>query len=134
MLSFLDYLLSFLHLAIVAFNLFGWIPPVTRKAHLVSLFITAVSWFILGIWFGIGYCPVTDWQWQVKTQLGERNLPASFVTYYADKLTGRHINPSLITNITAISFALAVLASLYVNIRGWRRLRKRGMKEDEMKR
>jgi hypothetical protein len=115
MLSFLDYLLTFVHLGIVIFNLFGWIPRVTRKAHFISILVTAASWFILGIWFGIGYCPVTDWQWEVKEKLGEQNLPASFITYYADKISGQHFSPSLINKVTAISFALAVLASIYVN-------------------
>lgn len=115
MLQFLDILLTFVHLAIILFNLFGWIFPATRKAHLVSVGLTAGSWFILGIWFGWGYCPVTDWQWQVKEKLGEHNLPASFITYYADKLTGKNFSPSFINAVTVISFALAIVASIYVN-------------------
>ena len=115
MLSFLDYLLTFTHFAIVVFNLFGWIPPATRKAHFISILLTAASWFLLGIWFGIGYCPVTDWQWEVKEKLGEKNLPSSFITYYAEKFTGHNFSPSLINTITVIAFFLAVGASIYVN-------------------
>src|SRR5689334_13253191 len=115
MLQFLDYFLTFLHLAIVFFNLFAWIFPATRKAHLVSILVTAGSWFILGIWFGIGYCPITDWQWEVKEKLGETNLPGSFITYYADKLSGRHFSGSFINVVTGLSFALAAVASVYVN-------------------
>ena len=115
MLSILDFLLTFVHLAIVIFNLFGWIPPATRKAHFISVLVTAASWFILGLWFGIGYCPVTDWQWEVKAQLGESDLPASFITYYANKFTGHDFSPAFINAVTAISFALAVIASIVVN-------------------
>lgn len=87
----------------------------TRKAHLISIILTAASWFLLGIWFGIGYCPITEWQWQVKEKLGETNLPDSFVKYYGDKLTGKDLDPSVINTITAVCFALAVVISLYVN-------------------
>jgi hypothetical protein len=116
MLYALDILFTILHLAIIAFNLFGWIHPKTRKAHLVVILLTAASWFLLGIWFGIGYCPITDWQWQVKEKLGERNLPDSFITYYADKLTGRSWDPDLINTITVSLFAIAVILSFYTNL------------------
>ncbi|MCW3107811.1 MAG: hypothetical protein JWQ09_2317, partial [Segetibacter sp.] len=62
--------------------------PKTKKAHFISILLTAGSWFLLGIWFGWGYCPVTDWQWQVKEKLGEKGLPASFIEYYGEKITG----------------------------------------------
>jgi hypothetical protein len=70
---------------------------------------------LLGIWYGIGNCPVTDWQWHIKAKLGEHNLPASFITYYADKITGKQIDETLISNITAVSFFVAAGISVYVN-------------------
>jgi hypothetical protein len=115
MLHSVDILLTILHLVIVGFNLFGWIPKATRKANFISLLVTAASWFILGIWFGIGYCPVTDWQWEVKARLGQDKLPASFIKYYADKITGHDFSPFVINTITAVSFLLAIIASVYVN-------------------
>lgn len=115
MLHFWDALLTFVHLAIVLFNLFGWIPRSTRKAHLVSIGLTAASWFLLGLWFGMGYCPFTDWQWRVKAKLGERHLPPNFIEYYAEKLTGRDYDPSFIGLMITICFALAAGLSLYVN-------------------
>lgn len=115
MLRLLDVFLTFVHLAIIGFNLFGWIWPATRKAHFICIMATAVSWFLLGIWFGMGYCPVTDWQWRVKEQLGEHDLPASFIKYYADKISGKNISSSLVDFVTAISFAVAAFLSVYVN-------------------
>ncbi|HWJ02807.1 MAG TPA: DUF2784 domain-containing protein [Verrucomicrobiae bacterium] len=115
MLRFLDVLLTLVHLALVFFNLFGWIPKRTRKAHLITLLITAASWFILGIWYGMGYCPLTDWQWNVKEKLGERNLPPNFIEYYAEKLTGRDYAPAFIGGMITVFFALAAGLSLYVN-------------------
>jgi hypothetical protein len=115
MLYFLDILLTIVHLSIIGFNLFGWILPAARKAHFICIVLTAASWFLLGIWFGIGYCPVTDWQWKVKEQLGERDLPASFITYFANKITGRDFDPGLVNTLTMIFFMAAALLSVYVN-------------------
>lgn len=115
MLLFLDVLLTILHLSIIIFNLFGWIPKRTRKAHLVCIVLTAASWFFLGIWYGTGYCPVTDWQWKVKTQLGEKNLPQNFVEYYLEKITGYNISSLFVNTLIAVSFGLAVLLTIYVN-------------------
>ena len=111
----LDIFLTFLHLAIIFFNLFGWIPISTRKAHLISILLTAASWFLLGIWFGIGYCPITEWQWNIKEQLGETNLPASFITYYGEKITETELNDETINIVTVVCFAFAVIMSLYIN-------------------
>ena len=115
MLQLLDILLTITHLAIIGFNLFGWIWPATRKAHFICILATAASWFILGIWFGMGYCPITDWQWQIKRKLGESNLPASFIKYYADKIAGKNFSSSFIDTITVVCFAVAALLSVYVN-------------------
>ena len=115
MLHFLDIFLTFFHFLIIGFILFGWISPITRKVHFICTIAIAASWFLLGIWFGIGYCPVTDWQWDVKTKLGEQNLPSSFIKYFADKITGKDISSFYIDIITAVSFAIAVLLSVYVN-------------------
>lgn len=111
----LDMLLTIVHLSIVLFNLFGWIPKRTRKAHLVSLTLTAASWFILGIWYGVGYCPITEWQWRVKEQLGEKNLPNNFIEYYLEKITGYDLCSSFVGTLIIICFAVAVVLSLHVN-------------------
>ncbi len=115
MLQFLDILLTIVHLVLISFNLFAWIWPVTRRAHLIVAGITMASWFILGIWYGWGYCPITEWQWKVKEKLGETNLPDSFIKYFADKITGKNFSPSLVDHITLYTFLIAIAASIYVN-------------------
>ena len=114
-LRFLDLILTILHFLIIGFNLFGWIWKPLRRAHLICITITAACWFILGIWFGIGYCPITDWEWHIKQKLGEHNLPGSFIKYYADKISGKSVNDSLIDVMTAVCFFVAALLSVYVN-------------------
>ncbi|TKC05899.1 DUF2784 domain-containing protein [Pedobacter frigoris] len=111
----LDLLFTFLHLIIIGFNLFAWIWRPTRRLHLIVAGITLGCWFILGIWFGIGYCPITDWQWTIKESLGETNLPNSFVKYYADKISGLDISSDVIDAITVISFLSAISLSVYLN-------------------
>jgi hypothetical protein len=115
MLYFLNILFTIAHLALIGFNLTGWIWKRTRKAHFITLLATAASWFVLGIWYGWGYCPLTDWHWDVKEKLGESNLPNSFIKYFADKITGRDIDPSLVDKATLICLVAAVIASVYVN-------------------
>ena len=111
----LDILLTIVHLSIVLFNLFGWIPKRTRKAHLVSLALTAASWFVLGIWYGMGYCPFTEWQWSVIEELGEKNLPNNFIEYFLEKITGHDFSSSFVGTLITVCVALAVMLSLYVN-------------------
>ena len=115
MLQLLDVVLTVIHLSIIVFNLFGWIQKRTRKAHLVSVGLTTTSWFILGIWYGVGYCPFTDWQWKVKAQLGEKNLPGNFVEYFLEKTTRYNFTSSFINTLIAACFFVAVILSIYVN-------------------
>ncbi|SMD12799.1 DUF2784 domain-containing protein [Pedobacter nyackensis] len=110
-----DFFFTVLHLVIIGFNLLGWIWPSTRKLHFIVVLLTAGSWLILGIWYGLGYCPITDWQWQIKEHLGETKLPNSFVKYYADKITGHNLSANFIDAATAISFATAAVLSVYLN-------------------
>lgn len=115
MLQLLDIFLTIIHLAIVGFNLFGWMFRSTRKAHFISIILTAASWLILGIWFGIGYCPFTDWQWQVKRKLGETQLPGNFIEYFAEKIIGTNFDRELINNIITVCFVVVALLSVYLN-------------------
>lgn len=111
----LDLLLTLLHFVIIGFNLLGWIWKRIRKLHLIVVFATAACWLILGIWFGIGYCPITDWDWQLKEKLGERNLPNSFIKYYADIIAGHSVNANLIDTLTAVGFFIAAALAVYFN-------------------
>ena len=112
---FLDILFTFVHLLVIGFNLFGWIWKKTRKAHLLVVALTIASWFILGLWKGLGYCLLTDWHWRIKEKLGETNLPNSFIKYFADKITGTSINPQLVDAVTLILFLLIIIITVYFN-------------------
>jgi len=114
-LKFLDILLTLAHFALIGFNVLGWVWPKTRRAHLITVAATAFSWFVLGIWFGWGYCPVTDWQWKVKQRLGETNLPNSFIKYYADKISGKDIDPKIVDTATLSVFVAVIILTVILN-------------------
>ena len=113
--KFLDILFTFFHFAVIFFNLLGWIWQKTRKAHLIFITLTLASWFILGIWYGWGYCFLTDWHWTIKQRSGETALPNSFIKYMADKITGKDIDAAFIDLSTLIVFIMIILITIYVN-------------------
>ncbi len=115
---FLDLFFIFFHTAFTLFNLFGWIWKRTRKWNLVTLLLTGFSWFILGIWYGFGYCPCTHWHWLVRLELGYTDMPNSYIKFLLDMLTGANWNAVLVDWMTGVSFAVAFAASLYLNFFG----------------
>lgn len=119
-----DILYTMLHLVLIGFNLVGWIWERTRKAHLWLVALTVGSWAVLGIWYGWGYCPITDWQWDVKRQLGEENLPNSFIKYYADKLSSAEIDATVVDTVTVAVLGIVAALSLVLNWRDWRVVKK----------
>jgi len=114
----LDIFFVVLHTSIIVFNLFGWIWRKTRKYNLILLVITGSSWLILGLIVGtLGYCPLTDWHFDVLEKLGATDLPSSYVKYLADRLTGLDFNSSLVDKVTLYAFFAALGLSMVLNIR-----------------
>lgn len=121
MYQFLNIFFFFFHTAFTIFNLTGWIFKRTRKVHLVTILLTATSWFVLGIWYGWGYCICTDWHWQVRAHLGYHDMPQSYITFLIGKLTGLQLHESLVENSTAAVFICCAGLSIWLNIRDWKR-------------
>lgn len=105
------------HSLLIVFNLFGWLWRKTRRANLVTLLLTGASWFVLGIFYGIGYCPLTDWHWGILHGLGKTHLPASYTEYLAERITGLDFSARLADTLTAGFYFLALAFSLFVNFR-----------------
>ncbi|HSI77505.1 MAG TPA: DUF2784 family protein [Lunatimonas sp.] len=76
-----DYFFLFFHTGLMLLNLTGWIWRPLRKWHLVSILLTFASWVVLGICYGWGYWPLTDWHWDILRQRGVRDIPASYINY-----------------------------------------------------
>ncbi len=116
----LDKFFFVFHSTIIVFNLFGWMWKKTRQTNLMVLSLTGASWFVLGIWYGIGYCPCTDWHWQVRMELGHLDVPNSYVKFLIDSVTGLNVNTRLVDGMTLTLFILALGASIYTNVRDWK--------------
>ena len=111
------------HTVLILFNLFGWIWKTTRPWNLATLLLTAFSWFILGIWYGFGYCPCTDWHWQVRRQLGYTEMPTSYIEFLVELLTGFDFSTVLVDTATVVLFFLALVLSIYINFRDFKKKR-----------
>jgi len=123
--AFLNNFFFIFHSALMVFNLFGWIWRKTRIANLIVVLLTAFSWTFLGIWYGFGYCPSTDWHWQVRMKLGYTDMPSSYTKFLIDSLTGLKTNETLVNFFAVLFLLLALLASVWTNVRDWRRRRKK---------
>ncbi|MFH0866829.1 MAG: DUF2784 domain-containing protein [Bacteroidota bacterium] len=119
----LDYFFLTFHTGITIFNLFGWIWRKTRKANLITLLLTGLSWFVLGLFYGIGYCPLTEWHWQVLEKLGKHDLPYSYIKYLIYRLTSLDANATLVEYATVIGFFIALVMSVILNIRDYKLLK-----------
>ena len=108
-LHFFDGFLFVFHFLFIIFNLTGWIWKKTRKLHLVSILLTLASWFLLGIFYGWGYCPLTDWHWSVLREMGRYGLPNSYVSYLIERVSG-YLLPDLLVDWITVSVTLVALA------------------------
>ncbi|HEX6333464.1 MAG TPA: DUF2784 family protein, partial [Flavisolibacter sp.] len=80
----------------------------------------AASWFLLGIWYGWGYCVCTDWHWDVREQLGYRDQQRSYIHFLLLKVTGINFNEQLVETATLIGFIISLIMSAWLNIRDYR--------------
>jgi hypothetical protein len=99
----------------------GWAFPKTRKLHLITLSLTAFSWFILGIWYGWGFCFCTQWHWEVRRKLGFTDESNSYIHFLILKVTGINLSEDLVEKGTLIVFLICIALSLVLNIKGYRK-------------
>jgi hypothetical protein len=119
--QFLNIFFFVFHTVWTLFNMIGWMFRVTRKWNLLTLLLTALSWFVLGIWYGWGYCLCTDWHWQVRRNLGYTDESNSYIHFLLLKMTGINMDPELVNNVTLIVFVVSVIMSVWLNIRNRRK-------------
>ncbi len=110
-----DYFFLLFHTVFTLFNVFGWIWKKIRLVNFITLSLTGLSWFGLGIFFGFGYCFLTDWHWQVLHKLGHDNLPYSYIKYLILRLFDVDVNEKLADTATLVVFLLSFLLSVWFN-------------------
>ena len=54
-------------------------------------------------------------------KLGHFDMPSSYIKFCIDSLTGLEVNAQLVDIFTLIFFLAALFASVYVNIKDWRK-------------
>ena len=113
------------HSSLILFNLLGWIWRKTRPYNLLTLSLTAFSWFGLGIWYGFGFCPSTEWHWQVRMRLGYYDMPPSYIQFLVQKLTGLSVPASFLNPLVLGLFLASLGLSIGLNVRDWRQKRKK---------
>jgi hypothetical protein len=111
------------HTAWIAFNAVGWIWRRTRRWHLATVGLTALSWFGLGPWYGWGYCVCTDWHWQVRERLGYRGDPESYMKLLIAEVLGIDLSPFWADALTAGMFATVSVLGIALSVRDVRRQR-----------
>ncbi|HWJ24976.1 MAG TPA: DUF2784 domain-containing protein [Flavisolibacter sp.] len=122
--SLLNIFFFIFHTAFTLFNIFGWTIPPFRKWNLITLLLTAFSWFFLGIWYGWGYCLCTDWHFKVRSLLGFHDPESSYIRFLILKLTGKDFNETLVETVTLLVFIISLVMSLWLNIRDRKRHQK----------
>lgn len=127
--EFLNIFFFVFHTAIMLFNCTGWIWRKTRRLNLITLLLTSFSWFVLGYWYGWGYCLCTDWHWAVREELGYFDQSRSYVHFLILKLTGVNIDPKLVDQGTVAVFFISLFLSAGLNIRDWKKRQKVSLKK-----
>src|SRR5688572_18481678 len=112
LLALADHFFIFTHLFVTGFNLFGWMHRATRRIHRWFVAATLLCWLGVGLWVGkIGYCPLTDWHWDIKRARGETELPNSFITYLASA-AGFYPDPYAVDVAVGVTFAAIVVITI----------------------
>ena len=106
------------HFILVIFIIFGWIWNKTRKAHLIVVAATVMSWFGLGYFYGWGYCFLTDWHWEIKRKLGQSIQTNSYIHFLIESSTGINLPERLVDQATFIIFLLIVVLVVVLQIKG----------------
>jgi hypothetical protein len=108
------------HTTWIAFTWLGWMWRRTRRYQLTTASITALSWFGLGFWYGWGYCPCTEWHWQVRSRLGFID-PPSYIQLLIREVTGVGLGTRAADALALVSLAAATVLGVTLSVRDRRR-------------
>lgn len=113
----LDWFFVAFHTLLIAFNLFGWIRKAWLRYNLITLLLTGGSWIFLGLFYGLGYCPFTDWHWMVLAKLGKYPDTNSYVAYLFNRIIGIEMTDSFADALTLWVYLGAFGVSVTLNIK-----------------
>jgi hypothetical protein len=101
------------HTLLIAFNLTGWAFRSTRVWHAAAMGATAFSWFVLGAFYGWGYCFCTHWHFLVRRQLGYHDQATNYIQLLADRV-GLSLTAAQSERIAWTVFAFILVAMAVV--------------------
>jgi hypothetical protein len=108
------------HTTWIAFTCLGWMWRRTRRYQLTTVSLTALSWFGLGFWYGWGYCPCTEWHWQVRSRLGFVD-PPSYIQLLIEEATGIALSAPAADALALVCLAAATVLGVTLSVRDRRR-------------
>ncbi len=120
----LDWFFVAFHTLLIAFNLFGWIRKAWLRYNLVTLLLTGGSWVFLGFFYGLGYCPLTDWHWMVLDKMGKDPETNSYIAYLFKRLLGIDMSDAVADRLTLWVYLGALCISVTLNTRHFIKRRK----------
>lgn len=109
------------HIVLIIFNLFGWMIKSLRRWNLITLGLTAFSWFVLGAFYGFGYCFLTDWHWQIRDELGYETPFNSYIHFLVVTLFSLSVSEQLVDILTGTLFFAAIILSIVTNLRDYKK-------------
>ncbi len=112
------------HICLIIFNLFGWLIKSLRKWNLITLGLTAFSWFALGAFYGFGYCFLTDWHWQIRDELGYPNPFNSYIHFLITTVFSITVSERFVDILTGALFFAALVMSVATNLKDYKKSRK----------
>lgn len=113
----LDVFFLVFHTALVLFNMTGWAWKKTRRWHLITMTLTSLSWFVMGLRYGVGYCICTDWHWQIRRALGIHDQDSTYIQFLVRVLTGWRPDDGLVRSVTGAAFSAVLILTVGLNLR-----------------
>lgn len=111
------------HTALILFNVFGWLVRKLRVWNCLTLWLTFVSWCVMGIWKGVGYCVCTDIHWHIRRAMGIEDHANSYLVLLVQKLSGWDPPVWLVNDVAGVVFAFCLIASTVLTIGDYVRVR-----------
>jgi hypothetical protein len=127
MLQLLNIILNITHILLMLFIMTGWIFRRSRMIHLLVVLLTGFSWIVFINSKEMGYCILTDWQWQVLGSLGKTNLPETYVQYLYEQLTDHRILKATSRNITRSVWIISLTLSIMLFMKKYFYLQKQNL-------
>jgi hypothetical protein len=89
----------------------------TRPLHYVLSLLILFSWYGLGIFYGFGYCLITDIQWKIKRRLGQMPSTEYYIKYMIDKITGFNSRANIVNGVTTYTYLGILIIATILQLR-----------------